>query len=290
MICCDCGGLKPTAAAGAAGGALPAGTAEGQILVWDADTGRWIPEGAPIADGQILVWSSALEEWVAQGGITSPLDVIPAANIVAGWVAGQGEVLNGTGVAQWNDYSGNGNHLIQATAANQPTFSPVAGPNNRPAILFDGVNDRLVNTLLDLPAPGTTPTFYWSILRQVTWTANDRFFGAGAGNNGLVLKQVGISPAVVQADNVDANSNTGLTLNTYKRIEVYFSNTVADYIKAGSITTTGQNAANIDPATVFSIGSDGPGIFFANEEVCEFWIFKALPSAAELTRLNSYAS
>jgi len=47
-------------------------------------------------------------------------------------------------VSQWDDKSGNGRHVTQATAANQPTFAANA-VNGKSAIDFDG-NDLLDNT------------------------------------------------------------------------------------------------------------------------------------------------
>lgn len=49
--------------------------------------------------------------------------------------------LNGSTVSQWNDKSGNGFHLTQGTAANQPTYS-ATGLNGRPTLSTDG-NDVL---------------------------------------------------------------------------------------------------------------------------------------------------
>ena len=43
-------------------------------------------------------------------------------------------------VSQWDDQSVEGNNVVQATGANQPTTSSV---NGNPSILFDGSNDRL---------------------------------------------------------------------------------------------------------------------------------------------------
>jgi hypothetical protein len=42
MQCCDCGGLKPVAATGSPGGALPAGVSDANILVFDAASGLWV--------------------------------------------------------------------------------------------------------------------------------------------------------------------------------------------------------------------------------------------------------
>ncbi len=213
--------------------------------------------------------------------------VIPAAAIVAGWDAAN---LSASPVALWPDASGNGFDLTQAVALSQPTWGAATGPNGQPAVLFDGVDDRLFNVLLDLPAPATTPTFYWGVYRQVTWTLNDRFYGAGAGNNGMVLRQSAVTPTVEQADNITANGNGAFTVNTYFRVEVLFNNAVTDYIKVGSTATTGTSAGNIDPLATFSMGSDGPGVFFGNIQVCELWIFNTLPTTAQLAALDAYAA
>lgn len=50
--------------------------------------------------------------------------------------------LSGSNVSQWNDKSGNGNNAVQATPANQPTYSST-GFNSKPAVSFNGSNERL---------------------------------------------------------------------------------------------------------------------------------------------------
>ena len=45
-------------------------------------------------------------------------------------------------VGQWTDRSGAGNHVVQATVANQPRWIQSA-LNGRPGLVFDGVDDRL---------------------------------------------------------------------------------------------------------------------------------------------------
>jgi len=47
---------------------------------------------------------------------------------------------SGGAVSQWDDKSGNGNNVSQATPANQPTYTS-SGLNSKNVITFDGVND-----------------------------------------------------------------------------------------------------------------------------------------------------
>ena len=56
--------------------------------------------------------------------------------------------LNGSTVSQWNDKSGNGRHVAQGNAENQPTR--ISDP---PRVVFDGSNDYLISTVFDFPRP-----------------------------------------------------------------------------------------------------------------------------------------
>jgi len=46
-------------------------------------------------------------------------------------------------MAQWNDLSGNGRHLVQATGANQPLFRLIGGPDNLPSVNFVDNTDTM---------------------------------------------------------------------------------------------------------------------------------------------------
>lgn len=98
-----------------------------------------------------------------------------------------------TGVSQWNDRSGNGRHLVQATVANQPAYSGTGFDGTRPGITYDGVNDRLVRN------PGG------SLFRNVTGTTM------------AVMMRVAATTPLQRAMNVSSGSGNlrrGITIDT----------------------------------------------------------------------------
>ena len=58
-------------------------------------------------------------------------------------------VTNGSPVARWEDKSGNGLHLTQATSGQRPTLN-VAAKNGLDALNFDGVNDSMTTGVQDI--------------------------------------------------------------------------------------------------------------------------------------------
>jgi hypothetical protein len=83
-------------------------------------------------------------------------------------------------VTQWNDISGNNNHLLPyatdgsaGTVSNRPTWHATDG------VIFDGVDD----VLRVMISGWTTFGSVYAVVRQVSWTDNDVLFGyAGTGS------------------------------------------------------------------------------------------------------------
>lgn len=81
--------------------------------------------------------------------ITSPLD----ADSLSYWFdASQGVfdsvgsvISNNQGVGEWKDLSGRGHHVLQTTDGARPQYQATGGPNNYPALYFDGTNDIMTS-------------------------------------------------------------------------------------------------------------------------------------------------
>lgn len=171
----------------------------------------------------------------------------------------------------WADQSGNNKHYTQATAAKQPTLT--TGLNGNPGVLFmqnfiTPANSQLVTSTLNLPAPGTTPTWMGIVWRNITPSANGRPWSDTS---------TGLAQTAYMASN-DAkltvyNGSAGPldtappALNAWECSEFYFSNSTADYCKRGSnAAVTGVNAGN-SVGTGRSLGGEDATANYSTIEV-----------------------
>ena len=97
--------------------------------------------------------------------------------------------IGGNGfVTTWYDQSGNSRNATQSTAASQPKIvnaGNIVSVNSKPALSFDGVDDKLTNTTL--PAASTQSVFY--VKKGANLSGNSSVLGFPAT---LVGNQLGI--------------------------------------------------------------------------------------------------
>lgn len=106
--------------------------------------------------------------------------------------------LNGSTVSQWKDKSGNGRHVAQATAANQPTYAST-GLLNKPTLRFNTPTDgRYLLSTASFPSMPTGVSAivvaqidvssnwngYVGVGAFVSSTSNFEFYRQGGGNSG----------------------------------------------------------------------------------------------------------
>lgn len=114
--------------------------------------------------------------------------------------------IAGQPVARIDDKSGNARHLIQASAAQNPTYQ-IDG-SGKSYLLFDGVDDVFnVNLALSMSFDRM------SAIRQVSWTGNDRIF-AGSTSVEPRLYQASPSPSLAIYAGTAAVAHTGLAVGT----------------------------------------------------------------------------
>lgn len=72
-------------------------------------------------------------------------------------------LADGAAVASWTDMSGNGNHAVQATGANQPIYK-TGIVQGRPVVRFDGANDFL--KIADAASLKPTRPYVWCVCKS----------------------------------------------------------------------------------------------------------------------------
>jgi hypothetical protein len=179
-----------------------------------------------------------------------------------------------TGVSQWNDLSGAGNHLKQGTGAAQPTVSSGG-------ILFNGTSQFLKATAFTLNQPETV----YLVGQQVTWTVNRAVYDGNAANS-MQLVQTVTTPNITVFAGGGGNGNTGWVIATNAVITGLFNG-------ASSATRVNQGAALTDNAGAnnaggFTLGAIGNSTGFTNILVFEVIIYSGAHSTAQQTAIISF--
>ena len=192
-----------------------------------------------------------------------------------------------TGVNSLNDQSGNARHLVQATAANQPTVA-TAGPNNRTCADFDGTNDYLATAAaLSAFISGQTGYVVASFIADTVGTnsattyLNDPVFADLAGFMGMYLKTDGT---------INAGTYTGVDLKVSATISTgtpyvvewrHEGNVLYLRVNGGAETSVGAGSTS-NLTNVFALARAGGGAL-SDIKVFELATWTTVPALAPAT-------
>lgn len=144
-------------------------------------------------------------------------------------------------VARVEDKSGNGNHLLQATASQCPVLS--SGDGGRYCLEFDGVDDFL-QASFTLALPVTCI----HAIQQLTWTGNDSIFD-GVTVNSLRLRQTVLaSPGLWVGNSADGFGTDKMPVG---------ENHVISFVSNGASSSLAID--NLTPTTGLGWSSDAGG-------------------------------
>jgi hypothetical protein len=233
----------------------------------------------PLASG--ITGNYAERNTSAVATIPDPLAIFGAS--LLGWYRGDAVTL-ATGVSSWEDKTTNGNHLIQATTGSQPAYTGSDSTlNNRGTLLGNGTSTYL--NCVNMVVPATC--FIWFVIKQVSWTLNNSFMEWPGGGN---IVQASTTPSIVYTQGSTSADNTGALLGSWKRGYVRLDNTSSDTVALGSNVKTGSALGRTGATNNTAVFASWGNSLNWNGACAEIVIVNRLPTATELTKIDTYGS
>lgn len=195
---------------------------------------------------------------------------------------GLGITETGGGVSQWDDASGNGRHLVQASGSNRPI------KQGDGSILFDGVSQYMKTSAFTLNQPETV----YLRMKQVAWNSVAYIFDGNVDNVMAAIQRqgaaAGVSPAVTQyAGNYGGNDLTNMTIGSYHALAMVFNG--ASSLVQVDLNAPGTGDASTANAGGFTLMNDGSvAVAGANAQVKEVVIFASAHDAATRALVINY--
>jgi len=185
--------------------------------------------------------------------------------------------LDGTDhVSRWNDKLGSGHDLIQANGADQPLWSANG-------VLFDGVTEYIKTA----PFAFVQPEMIYIVLKQVTWTVNNRIMDGDATSSGAIYQRA-VTPQIALYAGLPACFNTDLILDTWSILRGLIDGVNSELIINNLIPALGDPGANNMDG--FTLGADGTGARCSNIEVKEIILRNVVDDAATQAEIYNYLS
>lgn len=186
----------------------------------------------------------------------------------------------GSIVNTWADQSGNGWNVVEGTAS-VGIGNVTAGLNGHAGIV-GGVGGQFgAIAALDLPAPATTPTFFWGVARLITSPgAGQGWLTSSAAAQMLLYANAGVN---LTNFNAGAQSIAAVSLGSWGRFEAQFNNAASDYVKFAASTGTPGAAGNTDPTGGRYLFASNIGANLGNWELLTMLTLNRIPSGTELS-------
>lgn len=215
------------------------------------------------------------------GGAGTPFDPSTMAGMKLWLKADSLALANDAGVANWPDSSGNNNHALQATPANQPIFKTVGMLNGKPAVYFDGTARWLT---LTTPIPAVSAP--WMVIAVV--------YNAGQ------IYPIGPNPAVFNGTAFRFNASVGICVQIgssrwqsgggrdFSQWHVYTgASTPAAWQDDVSVALT-EVVSQANPCDFGTIGSDVNATQWGSGLLAEELVFDHILTATDRQNVNAY--
>jgi len=188
---------------------------------------------------------------------------------------------SGGAVSQWDDLSGNGYDVVQATAAKQPR-SGTRTINGLNVLDFDGADQLLVDSGVTLTQPNT-------LIAVMKFDTVGIFDYPLDGANGTDRHILG---ALSPATNWAMYTNTGLIgsvaiSTTTQQLLVGVFNTTSSVLRVDGVQAASGNAGSTDYRPI-SVGSGASGSSAFDGIIAEIIVIDGLLTADQITATESY--
>jgi len=188
-------------------------------------------------------------------------------------------------VGGWQDRSGAGHHLIQATSTARPALK-LAQVNGRPSVRFDGTSDYL-RTLFSLPPPFSI----YLVLREISWTEGDEVLGSATSDT-FDVYQHNSSPNLYLYGGTGpiAGANPDLAIGTWGLVEFGVPAPAAGsiYLRVNNNSPITNAASTASSSQGFTLGANYSNTGFGNIEVAEVICYNRILIPSEQVSLRAY--
>lgn len=281
------------------------GTLTGAAVVVQVKLGSTVLGSASIVG---LTWSYS---WTPQGGdigaqtinatATSPSGTQASAVGITITVAANGpSAILGAQLAWWIDgvtstlVDAGGGVLSSATDASGHGFDATFTVGHRPSIIASGLSGHPTfrcttaqyggNSSFTAVAPGTTPQYYFMVVKSTSLPLSGVFLGTAAAGNFFV----GGGSTIADFNGGGGATSTALTAGVWYIVEAFRSNSASDYVQINGVTGTAGNAGN-NAQTAYMLNANTGG---AQGNDCEFataFEFLGTPTPTQRTNLRAWA-
>jgi len=184
-------------------------------------------------------------------------------------------IETGSGVSQWGDFSGNGNHLKQAIDANRMTKEADG------SVLGNGIDQFLQADTYTL----VQPEIIFVLGRHLSWTSDDRWFDGNAADSGTLFQRTSTPNLGIFAG--AQAGNISLALNTTGVVTVVLNGASSSIQLNNNAPVTGN--AGTSSMSGFTLGAKGGGVGgFGNVQYQEVIVCSATLDTATIAQVINY--